>query len=236
MKKNGEGSALVTSALLALAVSACSSLSPAPGASPRKQAIAEVKWDFEKNAISAEIDADVRLNEFENEAHTLLLGVYQMADPAAFYKMISDSGAMAASLESGNAGDGFVDFARYVVIPGARAVITLDRAQKSKSVGLVAGYYLMDAARSARLFEIPLTIDSKGVFSTTYAAGPAPLALRLKLGPESMINAERLNHVPGEKPVVEAVPLDGGGQQVDLSSDAAKARLKENTSVYRLND
>ena len=236
MKKNRKGSALVASTLLALAASACSSLAPAPATSPRKQAIAEVKWDFEKNAISVEIDADARLNEFENEAHTLLLGVYQMADPAVFYKMIAAPEAMAASLESGSAGDGFADLARYVVTPGGHAVITLDRAQKSKYVGLLAGYYLIDAARAARLFEIPLTIDSKGVFSTTYAAGPAPLALRVKLGPESMLNAERLNHVPGEKPVVEAVPLDGGGQQVDLSSDEAKARLKENGSVYRLND
>lgn len=232
--KNTNGTRLLAAAAMIAALSGCSSQPPAP--SPRKQAIAEVKWDFEKDAISIEIDADERLNEFENEAHTLLLGVYQMADPAIFYKMTTDSETMAASLERGTAGDGFVDLVRFVVTPGGRAVVNLDRAQKAKFVGLIAGYYLIDAPRAARLFEIPLTIDSKGVFSTTYAAAPATLALRLKFGPESLINAERLNHVPGEKPQTEAVPLDGGGKQVDLSSDDAKASLKENASVYRLNE
>ena len=216
-------------------LSGCSSQPPSPD-TPRKQAIAAVKWDFEKDAISIEINADERLNEFENEAHTLLLGIYQMADPAVFYKMTSDSSTMSASLENGKAGDGFIDFARFVVTPGGKAVVNLDRAQKSKYVGLVAGYYQMDAPRAARLFEIPLTIDSKGFFTTTYAAEPATLALRLKLGTEGFINAERLNHMPGEKPNMEPVPLDGGGQQINLSSDDAKANLKENGSVYRLND
>lgn len=233
MKKITGGLAVAAVVAMATMISACSSQPTVP---PRKQAIAEVKWDFEKNAISVEISADERLNEFENEAHTLLLGVYQMVDPAPFYKMTADAEAMAASLERGTAGDGFIDLARYVVTPGGRAVVNLDRAQKAKFVGLIAGYYQMDAPRAARLFEIPLTIDSKGLFTTTYAAAPAMLALRLNLGPEGFVNAERLNHVPGEKPPSEPVPLDGGGKQIDLGSDDAKASLKETGSVYRLND
>jgi type VI secretion system VasD/TssJ family lipoprotein len=232
--KNTKATRLLAAAAVIALFAGCSSQPAAP--SPRKQAIAEVKWDFEKNAVSIEIEADERLNEFENESHTLLLGVYQMADPAPFYKMTADSEAMATSLERGAVGDGFVDLARFVVTPGGRAVVNLDRAQKAKYVGLIAGYYLIDAPNAARLFEIPLTIDSKGVISTIYAAAPAPLALRLKFGPKGLINAERLNQVPGEKPLVEAVPLDGGGKQIDLSSSDAKASLKENASVYRLNE
>ena len=234
---NNKNGTLIGAALTAAAiVSGCSSAPSTSAATPRKQAIAEVKWDFAKDAISAEISADERLNEFEDEPHTLLLGVFQMADPTPFYKMTADADSMAAALERGTAGDAFIDLARFVVTPGGQAVISLDRAQKAKYVGLVAGYYRMDAARSARLFEIPLTIDSKGVFSTSYAAAPAMLALRLKFGPQGLLNAERLNHVPGEKPSSEAVPLDGGGQQINLSSSDAKASLKENASVYRLNE
>ena len=127
----------------------CSSQQPAPD-SPRKQAIAAVKWDYEKDAISIEINADEQLNEFENEAHTLLLGVYQMADPAAFYKMTADSTAMSASLENGTAGDGSINLTRFVVTPGGKAIVDVDRAQKSKYVGLIAGYFQMDAPRAAR--------------------------------------------------------------------------------------
>ena len=226
---------LLVAMTIAAMACGCSSQQPAPD-SPRKQAIAAVKWDYEKDAISIEINADEQLNEFENEAHTLLLGVYQMADPAAFYKMTADSTAMSASLENGTAGDGFINLTRFVVTPGGKAIVDVDRAQKSKYVGLIAGYFQMDAPRAARLFEIPLTIDSKGMFTTTYSAAPPKLALRLKLGSDGFVNAERLNHVPGEKPDMEPIPVDGGGQQINLSSDDVKASVKEGAAVYRLND
>ena len=221
---------LLVAMTIAAMACGCSSQQPAPD-SPRKQAIAAVKWDYEKDAISIEINADEQLNEFENEAHTLLLGVYQMADPAAFYKMTADSTAMSASLENGTAGDGSINLTRFVVTPGGKAIVDVDRAQKSKYVGLIAGYFQMDAPRAARLFEIPLTIDSKGMFTTTYSAAPAKLALRLKLGSDGFVNAERLNHVPGEKPDMEPIPVDGGGQQINLSSDDVKASVKEGAAV-----
>ena len=221
---------------MTIAAVACGCSSQPPQDSPRKQAIAAVKWDYEKDAISIEVNADEQLNQFENEAHTLLLGVYQMADPAAFYKISADSTAMSTSLENGTAGDGFINLTRFVVNPGGKAIVTLDRAQKAKYVGLIAGYFEIDATRAARLFEIPLSVDSKGLFTTTYSAAPATLALRLKLGSDSFINAERLNHVPGEKPDMQPIPVDGGGQQINLSSDDVKASVKESAAVYRLND
>ena len=230
-----EKTCLLVAMTLAAMLCGCSSQPPAQD-SPRKQAIAAVKWDYEKDAISIEINADEQLNQFENEAHTLLLGVYQMADPAAFYKLSADSTAMSTSLENGTAGDGFINLTRFVVTPGGKAIVTLDRAQKAKYVGLIAGYFEIDAPRAARLFEIPLSVDSKGLFTTTYSAAPAKLALRLKLGSDSFINAERLNHVPGEKPDMQPIPVDGGGQQINLSSDDVKASVKESAAVYRLND
>ena len=233
--KNTKKALLLAAMTIAAMAAGCSSQQPAPD-SPRKQAIAAVKWDYEKDAINIEINADDQLNEFENEAHTLLLGVYQMSDPAPFYKFTADSSAMSASLENGTAGDGMINLTRFVVTPGAKAIVDLDRAQKAKYVGLVAGYFQIEAPRAARLFEIPLTVDSKGLFTTTYSAAPATLALRLKLGPDGFVNADRMNHVPGEKPDMQAIPVDGGGQQIDLSSDDVKASMKENAAVYRLND
>ena len=231
----------VAGACLALAVAmaaavlgGCATANSMMGGNTRKEAVAEIAWNFARNAILLEVEADPRLNDYSGEAHTLVLGVYQMEDSAAFYKLIADAALVGKSLESGKGGEGFVHFARYVVAPGQHTILQLDRAQKAKFVGIAAGYYQMDAARSARLFEVPLTIASEGMVSTTYKAAPATLVVRLNFGPDELLNAERLNRDPAGAKASEAVPLDGGGREIKLTPDTLKDAINVNSAVKKL--
>ena len=231
----------VAGACLALAVAmaaavlgGCATANSMMGGNTRKEAVAEIAWNFARNAILLEVEADPRLNDYSGEAHTLVLGVYQMEDSAAFYKLIADAALVGKSLESGKGGEGFVHFARYVVAPGQHTILQLDRAQKAKFVGIAAGYYQMDAARSARLFEVPLTIASEGMVSTTYKAAPATLVVRLNFGPDELLNAERLNRDPAGAKASEAVPLDGGGREIKLTPDMVKDAVNVNSAVKKL--
>lgn len=212
----------------------CSTANSLLGGNSRKQAVGEIAWGYAENAVVIEIDADARLNEYSGESHTLVLGIYQMEDSAGFYKLAADSSLLAKALETGKAGDGFVNFVRYVVSPGQRSIMTVDRAQKTKFVGLVAGYYQMDGSKSARLFEIPLTVESEGLVSTTWKAQPAVLAVRLNLGPEGVVNAQRLNKDVAVNPKLEAIPLDGGGKALKLDAEAIKRALDAGNAVKRL--
>ena len=212
----------------------CSAANSLLGGNSRKEAMGEIAWEFAENGVLIEIEADARLNEYSGEAHTLVLGIYQMEDSAGFYKLAADSSLLAKALETGKGGDGFVNFVRYVVSPGQRSIMTVDRAQKTKFVGLVAGYYQMDAAKSARLFEIPLTVASEGLVSTTWKAAPAVLALRLNLGPTGVVNAQRLNNDVAVNPKREAIPLDGGGKALKLGVDDIKRALDAGNAVKRL--
>lgn len=212
----------------------CAAANSLLGGNTKKQAVAEIAWEFAPNAVLIEIEADSRLNEFAGEAHTLLMGVYQMEDSAAFYKLIADMNLVGKSLESGKGGDGFTHFARYVVKPGQRSILSLDRAQKAKFIGITAGYYQMEASKSARLFQIPLTVASEGLVTTTYKAAPAVMALRLNFGPGELLNAQRLNHDPTEKRQQEAVPLDGGGKEIKLDAQDVQRALNLNDAVKKL--
>lgn len=229
------GACLVVAALVALsALGGCATANSMMGGNTRKEAVAEIAWSFARNAILVEVEADNRLNEYSGEAHTLVLGVYQMEDAAAFYKLIADAALVGKSLETGKGGEGFVHFARYVVTPGQHSILQLDRAQKAKFVGVAAGYYQMDAARSARLFEVPLTVESEGMVSKTYKAAPATLAVRLNFGPDELLNAERLNRDPAGAKASEAVPLDGGGREIKLTPDTLKDAMNANSAVKKL--
>ena len=182
------------------------------------------------------LSAERELNRYGGESHTLLLGIYQMEDAAAFYKMIADPAALARSLSANKGNEGFVQFTRYVVDPGQHSILILDRAQKAKFIGLVAGYYQMSGPTAARLFEIPLTVASDGLLSKTWKATPAQLAARVKFGPDGILNAERLNYDPSEKKMQQAVPLDGGGKEIKLTADTIQEAVQAGQALKKIGD
>jgi type VI secretion system VasD/TssJ family lipoprotein len=204
--------------LVALALlQGCAAANSAMGGNTPKQARAEVSWDAGKDGVLLEITAATDLNLFQNLPHTLLLTVFQMADAAAFHKLVGDPQQLSRALESGQAGPAFVQLTRYVVAPGRRTLLSLDRAQQSRYIGIVAGYYQIDAEGNARLFEVPLAVSSKGWISNTYSAEPVPLAVRLHLGAQAILAASSLNTYPVPKKDSAWIPLDGGGREIELA-------------------
>jgi type VI secretion system VasD/TssJ family lipoprotein len=217
-----------------LSMAGCSTANSMLGGNTRKQALADISWDFAKDAVMIEITADPRMNQYRDESHTLLLGVYQMVDTAPFYKLIADPAALGKQLGSGKSDEGFVQFVRYVVAPGQHSILLLDRAQKAKFIGITAGYYDLNADSAARMFEVPMSVQSEGMVTSTYKAAPAVLALRLDLGADGIVNAVRLNRDPTEKQKQEAVPLDGGGKEIKLSTDDVNNAVQLNNSLKKL--
>lgn len=199
-----------------------------------KQALAQVDWSFGEDAILIEVNADDQLNQYDGEAHTLLVGVFQVADPEAFRKLAADPVMLAQALSNTKPDSTVLQTVRYVVQPGRHTILSLDRAAKAKAVGLITGYYGMDVKSSARLFEIPLAISDHKLIGHDYAAQPQTLALRLNLGAQGIEQAVRLNPEPPEIAAAkvkarakQVVPLDGGGREILLTpangSDAAGA-------------
>lgn len=160
------------------------------GGNTSRQALAEVDWRFAKDAVTLDILATPNLNLVNNEPHTLVLAVLQMRDVTVFRKLVADTDALGAVLEGGPPGDGFLEVTRYVVSPGTRATLSLDRAENARLVGVAAGYYEFDAANAARVFEVPVNMTRKGWFTHHYEAAPGPLVVRLGLGALSIMRAE----------------------------------------------
>lgn len=195
----------------------CSSVNSAMGGNTQKQAKAEVSWDFARNAIQIELASDDNMNAYFNQPHTLVLGVFQMEDSKTFIKLLGDASQVKQILMTGDPGKDITQFDRYVVSPGRHTILDIDRVQGTQFVGIVAGYYDFDPAASARLFRIPLNIDSSGLISTTYKAEPAHLALRLQLGRNRIANAKSITFDADAKPNIESVPLDVKTLEIELN-------------------
>ncbi|SDV47120.1 type VI secretion lipoprotein, VC_A0113 family [Chitinasiproducens palmae] len=213
--------AMAAFALAAVALGGCSLF----GGTSAKDAVAQVEWSAASDAILIEVNADDLLNEYDGEAHTLLLGVLQAGDADAFRKVAGDAGTLATALSQTTPGGPMLQTVRYVVQPGGHTILSIDRVAKAKVVGLIAGYYTMDPKTSARLFEIPLAISNNSLLGHDYAAQPQTLALRVDLGRLAIEQAVRLNPQPPELVKAEAqarakqqiVPLDGGGREILLT-------------------
>ncbi|HUH41406.1 MAG TPA: type VI secretion system lipoprotein TssJ [Castellaniella sp.] len=206
--------ALLGAALLA---QGCSSINSAMGGNTQKEAKAEVSWDFARNAIQIELASDDNLNAYFNQPHTLVMGVFQVDDAKTFVKMLGDASGLKKMLATGDAGNDVIQLDRYVISPGKQTILDIDRVQDTKFVGIVAGYYDFDPSVSARLFRIPLNIETSGMISTSYKAQPAHLALRLQLGRNRIANAQSLTFDPDKKPNIEPVPLDTETLEIELN-------------------
>jgi len=221
------GLALLASVLIC---SACSML----GGNTRKDALAQTSWAFANDAVIIETRAEPSLNQYAGEAHTLLLGIYQMSDAESFRQLTADPAALAAAMASGRAGDAFLQFSRYVVTPGQCSMLVLDRAQKAKFVGVTAGYYQMSATGSARLLEVPLITTSKGWFINTYTTAPGPLVVRMNFGAEAILDSEAISTVPGKDQLQKAVVLEGGGKEIKLNADDLNCTAESYKTLNKL--
>lgn len=229
----------VNSILLLLSLSllsGCAWLNSSLGGNALKDAKAEVEWPYAKEAVLVDLVADIDLNFYSNQPHTVVLGVAQVADAKVFVDWLAKPETVIKTLVSGKAATEVLKFERYVVSPGKKTALKIDRVQDAKFVGFVAGYYQFNAIQAARLFKIPLNIQTSGIVTTTYKAEPAVLALRLFLSSDRIVNAEILTYDFEKKVVIETVPLDSSKPEVSLTDGRVSEAKASSEAAMKLTD
>ncbi len=209
----------VLMALTAGLMAACSSVGIQSSEQKQKQAKVEVSWPYARQGILIELDSATDLNLQAGRAHTLVLGVVQTEDEKAFAKLLTDSAGVQLLLTTGKLPAGVLHTDRYVINPGERHVLSMDRVQDARYVGLIAGYYEFNPAQVARLFRVPLNMKSSGLIAKDYTAEPAVLALRLALGSQRIVNAVSLTHDADKLPARELLPVSGVAPEIPISAE-----------------
>lgn len=212
----------------------CSSLGGKSTDEKKDEAKAKVTWPYAKEGILLELASDIDLNFYSNQSHTVALGIWQFDDEKIFIKLLNDKAELIKALSTGNLPKGVLQLDRYVIQPDTKVVLKLDRAQGSKYVGILAGYYSFTPSGAARYFRIPLNIQSSGLILKDYTAEPAVLALRLQLGIQSIVNAESLTYDADAKVITEKVPLSNANLEIKLSPDVLKESAQESSAIIKL--
>jgi len=161
---------------------------------PEQQALADLKWSYTDNAIELSFTADADLNQYDGQAHNLLVVITQFDQINAFSPYTGSSQQLSSLLLMSSAPTGMIGLTRVFVEPGQTKRLSLPRLEGAKMIGVTAGYAHLDPARSAKLYQIGVDVTSTGWFSKTWNAMPQPIAIDLLLGPDALLrgNESRL--------------------------------------------
>ncbi len=144
------------------------------------------EFTYGKSAIRLQLKADKELNLYQGSAHTLLICVYQLRDPNAFNQLTGDEDGLYKLLECSNFDPSVTNVKRLIVQPGQEVSFTLDRAEGTRYVGLVAGYSIMKKENMIKLLQIPIVIEKKGFIRTAKVQKPGVLDVIIELGPQGI--------------------------------------------------
>ncbi|MEA1936209.1 MAG: type VI secretion system lipoprotein TssJ [Thermodesulfobacteriota bacterium] len=161
-------------ALLILLLSSCAAKKKPDTADP------SLVWGFGKKAIEISYKADKNLNLYDEKPHTILMCLYQLSDPNIFNELSKSEDGLNKLLKCSRFDQSVAGFMRIIVQPGENKNLSLDRAEKAKWVGIVAGYYNLSPDMVTRLFEIPVVTERKWLLLKKPI--PGNLSVDLSLG------------------------------------------------------
>ena len=173
--------------VLCILLAACSSQE----LTPEQKALTELKWDYTENAIELSFTADNDLNQYDGQAHNLLVVVTQFDQISAFSAYTGSSQQLSSLLLMNSAPTGMIGLTRLFIEPGQTRTLSLPRLEGAKMVGVAVGYAHLDPTRSVKLYQIGVDVTSTGFFSKTWTATPRPIAIDLLVGPDALLRGKK---------------------------------------------
>jgi len=123
------------------------------------------------------------LNFYESGPHTVTFVVYQMEGAGKFNDLAKSEDGLLQLLQAERFDASVVGVDQYFIEPGEQKTLVIDRAEKAKWIGIVAGYYYMSPGKVTRVYEIPVSVEKKGIYGfRTTEAKVEKLVMKLHLG------------------------------------------------------
>jgi type VI secretion system VasD/TssJ family lipoprotein len=119
------------------------------------------KYLYEEDALTLHFKSGTDLNLYDGQAHTLVLCVYQMKDPNTFNQLLDEDDGMPKLLECKRFDASITGSKRIVMQPGQKTTKTLDRAEGTKYLSIIAGYYRTEKEHMYRLKKVPIGLIRK---------------------------------------------------------------------------
>ncbi|MGB7801758.1 type VI secretion lipoprotein TssJ [Buttiauxella sp.] len=156
----------------------------------REQAISDVAAPAANGAITLQLRAEPGLNSLNDMPNSCTVLLLQTKEKPALDKILGNP-ATIKSLFAGAGSEGDVlQVDRYVMMPGQTNTVHIDRAQNTRHVALVAGYYPFPVKKHMVSAAIPVATESTGWWEPVWQAQLEPVTLSVTLGSESIVSSD----------------------------------------------
>ena len=146
----------------------------------------EPSWGFGPKGVKITYKAVKLLNAFDDRPHAMLMVVYQLSEANEFKKLSQYEDGLRQLLEAKGKDPTFMATHKVYIEPGDTKTLVLDRAEKARWVGVVAGYYALEPGKVTALFEIPHSVETHGLIRRKRVAKVEPLEVTLVLGEQAV--------------------------------------------------
>ncbi|MFA9460259.1 type VI secretion system lipoprotein TssJ [Thiohalorhabdus methylotrophus] len=134
-----------------------------------KAVVPQGDWVYEDKALAFHLEGAETLNAYRGRSHSLRVTLIQLAKPAKFNELRGTPTGLGRLLTDEELG-AVLSRETVTLYPGEGQALTLDRAEQARFLGIVAGYYDLDAGKVTRLIPIPPMHDRKSLFQKAVGA------------------------------------------------------------------
>lgn len=161
-----------------------------------KQAIDNVALPFEQGAITLDLQTDTDLNSLNSIANSCTLLIIQAQHINDIKKILSDQFKLKEMFSGYDTQEGILKVDRYSAMPGQTITLHIDRSEKTRYVGIVAGYYPFPQNQHMVLVSIPVKTENTGWLQPDWHANLSQMALHIRLGSESITQLQGAKSEP----------------------------------------
>ncbi|PBI77985.1 putative component of type VI protein secretion system [Rahnella sp. BIGb0236] len=156
----------------------------------RQKAVGEVSAPFANGAITLQLRAEPGLNSLNDMPNSCTVLLLQTKDKPALDKTLGNPATLKSLFAGAGSEGGVLQVDRYVMMPGQTNTVHIDRAQDTRNVALVAGYYPFPVKKHMVSAEVPVAAESTGWWEPVWQAHLTPLTLSVTLGSESIVSSD----------------------------------------------
>lgn len=156
----------------------------------KKLAIEEVRAPFETSAITLNVTAKPDLNKWNEMSNSCTIIIIQAESKAILDKVIQDPFQLKILFNGAGTDERILRVDRYAVMPGQQNTLHIDRAEGTRILAVVAGYYPFPSQKHMAYFSIPITSTSQGWISKKWQAKLTRLNADIKLSSNSLYTSE----------------------------------------------
>lgn len=135
-----------------------------------------------KQAVMVSIAAAPDLNTFNNQPHTVVVVLYQLADANVFRQLTESPEGLGKLLEGESFDASVLSRRKMVLQPGQSQQLSMDLQEGARYLGAAGGFYAMRADSASRLY--PIELQKKGML---FWSKTEPLGIQVELGKSGFI-------------------------------------------------